>query len=139
MDQKELYPGIRFSTWDSEQLPAFPFKVHLPPRPETGALWRQPFPYHLPPPTSLWIPPTTSSLPFWHIFKLCPASGGAISLSVAFTDSFQNAGDLLPLNPAPIQPVESSHLPPSKNFSGLGDSESPGLQLRVTGFLCFTP
>ena len=64
-----------------------------------------------------------------HVFKVCPESEGGISLSVAFIDSFQDTEDLSPLNPAPSQPANSPHLPPSQ-ISALG--KSPSLHLLVT-------
>ena len=54
-----------------------------------------------------------------HVFKLCRETEGAISLSVASIDFFQDAEDLLPLIPAPSQLTNSPHLPPS-HLSALG-------------------
>lgn len=122
MGQEELFPGIRFSTPGPGQLPASPFNVHLPTRSPLRTVISPPSPPHLLPLGFCSQSLLPLSLPERHFFKLCSATEGAISLSVAFIDSFRMQKTSVILNLAPSQPAKSPHppLPFSKLCPGLG-------------------
>lgn len=136
MDPKELVPGFGFSAWSPSS-----FDVYLPPRLEMGepcedsdfptlSLHQLPLGFHSQPPVF-----PSSSLG-------STSSNSVLQLKEQF---HSQSPSLIPfrrqktsVTPAPIQPTESSHLPPSQNCPGLRDSKSLSLHLHVTGLIHFT-
>lgn len=123
MTKKMLVPGIHFRTGGLDSSQHLRSVFVFWPCPRQGNPLRTAI---SPPSPSIHCPAGFHSQPLFplsllgrHVFKLCPETEGAISLSVASIDSFQDAEDLLPLIPAPSQPTNSPHLPPSQ-LSALG-------------------